>query len=247
MNTALGKWIGYFTLNNLFINNMYCVESFYIYNVTLKKHSTFTDKFYRFKKPAYPKQAYDAFLILDFESTCKAGFNAMKDPEIIEFPCLWVNSTNMKIVGKFHRYVKPKISKSLEPFCIQLTGITDDMLKNEKHFDVVLNDFLTWVAKMKESTKTNDTVFITDGNWDLEVMLPKQCSYFDIELPEIFKYWINVREPFHEIIGKYPKNLKEMLILMHIKRQGRLHCGLDDSYNIFKIVRGLAELGHLFV
>lgn len=44
--------------------------------------------------------------------------------EIIEFPCLAINSSNLQIEGKFHRFVKPKIHPQITSYCTQLTGIT---------------------------------------------------------------------------------------------------------------------------
>ncbi|KAG8230208.1 hypothetical protein J437_LFUL009270, partial [Ladona fulva] len=70
----------------------------------------------------YLKQSYDFFLVLDFEATCER--NVKLDPqEIIEFPCLKINGKTMIEEKTFHRYVKPRYSPVLSPFCVELTGI----------------------------------------------------------------------------------------------------------------------------
>ncbi|XP_075235111.1 ERI1 exoribonuclease 3-like [Lycorma delicatula] len=244
MNRVFKYCVGYITVNNLFCH-CYVRERGFIYNVTLRKYGSSTTSSI-LKKFAFPKQDFDAFLVLDFESTCLPGHNALKQQEIIEFPCAWVNSSDFKDVKIFHRYVKPKICTALDPFCSHLTGITTQMLENEKHFDVVLNDFQKWFYELKESTRAKDVIFVTCGDWDLKVMLPEQCRLSKVEVPKYMKKWLNIKREFSEVTTKYPKNLKQMLNLFHLQHHGRLHRGLDDTLSIVKILTMLAQKGHVF-
>ena len=60
-------------------------------------------------------------LVLDFEATCSKG-SQPHPQEIIEFPCIKVNTENMKIESTFHQYVRPESHPVLTDFCTQLTG-----------------------------------------------------------------------------------------------------------------------------
>jgi inhibitor of KinA sporulation pathway (predicted exonuclease) len=96
----------------------------------------------------YNGPLYDYLVVVDFEATCDEGENPQvtrANQEIIEFP--WygfsvcrvvVNVMTRVVVDTIHGqmvdsrqiYVKPEWSKSLTPFCTQLTGITNEMLAN---------------------------------------------------------------------------------------------------------------------
>ena len=39
-------------------------------------------------------------------------------------------STN-QIIGEFHKYIKPVVESQLNPFCTELTGITNEMVLKE--------------------------------------------------------------------------------------------------------------------
>ncbi len=67
------------------------------------------------------EQDFDYFLVLDFEATCIKDMR-INPQEIIEFPCLLVNSRTFEVEARFHRYVKPVYRPKLSPFCIKLTG-----------------------------------------------------------------------------------------------------------------------------
>ncbi|RZF32468.1 hypothetical protein LSTR_LSTR015922, partial [Laodelphax striatellus] len=204
-------------------------------------------RFYRFKKPKdNVEQIYDAFLVLDFESTCKDGFGTLKEQEIIEFPCLWLDGKTLEVTSKFHSFVKPKLCEQLDPFCVSLTGINDDTLADQPHFETVLKEFLEWLKRQKSINNAEKTVFVTSGDWDLKVMLPLQCKYSDIPVPAQMTKWINVKEAFCISTGTYPYGLKHMLEILEIERVGRLHSGIDDCTNIANIVKKLAERGIVF-
>ena len=51
------------------------------------------------------KQNFKYFLALDFEAQCQQG-KRIQPQEIIEFPCIMVDSQNFQIIDTFHQYVK---------------------------------------------------------------------------------------------------------------------------------------------
>ena len=52
-----------------------------------------------------PAQKFKYFLVLDFEAQCKSG-EKIQPQEIIEFPCLMIDSENFQILDTFHQYIK---------------------------------------------------------------------------------------------------------------------------------------------
>lgn len=98
-------------------------------------------------------QHFKHFLIVDFEATCDSG--KLPDPqEIIEFPCLKVNSSTFEIEAKFHRYVRPAVFPRLTPFCTQLTGIVQEMIDSSPSLVETLEEFNFW---LKTERLTNES------------------------------------------------------------------------------------------
>lgn len=65
--------------------------------------------------------------------------------EIIEFPVVMVDAQTMEPVSTFHKYVQPRVNRDLTPFCTQLTGIIQDMVDDQPHFEEVLGLFNQWL------------------------------------------------------------------------------------------------------
>lgn len=183
-------------------------------------------------------QYYDYFLILDFEATCEKN-EKIKPQEIIEFPCLKMNSKSLAIENIFHQYVKPRYKPVLTPFCVELTGILQEMVDDEPCFEKCLEMFHAWIIQ-ENLLKTRFT-FITSGDWDLKVMLPEQCRILGMSVPPYMTKWINIKKTFAEATGVYGHGMMSMLSKLNLPHEGRLHSGLDDCKNIANIVRCLAR------
>lgn len=190
-------------------------------------------------------QKFKYFLVLDFEATCDEVY--FPEMEIIEFPCLKVDSNTFNVISTFHRYVRPVRHPILTPFCSNLTGITQDMVKNELSFPEVLDQFLHWLIdnQIILGGPACNAAFVTCGDWDLQKMLPSQCSISGIPIPPGMRAWINVKQSFVKSTGLYPHGIKDMLSQLKLKHVGALHSGIDDCRNIVKIVRGIAERGYI--
>jgi ERI1 exoribonuclease 2 len=72
-----------------------------------------------------PLQAFDYFLVVDFEATCEKE-KRIYPQEIIEFPSILVNGATGRIESAFRRYVRPKHHPLLTQFCRDLTGIRQE-------------------------------------------------------------------------------------------------------------------------
>ena len=88
------------------------------------------------KKGNMKHQKFEYLLALDFEATCLKDETIIPQ-EIIEFPCLKINTKTFQIESEFHRYVRPIHNPHLSDFCIELTGINQGMVDNESNFNEV--------------------------------------------------------------------------------------------------------------
>ena len=193
-------------------------------------------------------QHFNYFLVLDFEATCQKE-SKMEPQEIIEFPCLLVRSSDFNVVDQFHQYVLPVVHPSLSTFCSELTGITQDMLKDCDSFPGVLERFKTWYLGLGLTPET--ATFVTCGNWDLVTMLPEQCRVSKIPVPTMLdlaesRNFVNIKLTYQEVEGKTCEGIVEMQQGLGLDFQGRLHSGIDDCRNIGRLVEALARRGARF-
>lgn len=196
---------------------------------------------------AVKEQPFDYFLVLDFEATCSREKPPPHPQEIIEFPVLKVNGRSFQVESTFHQYVQPRVHRELSSFCTELTGIIQDMVDEQPFLEEVLEKFHQWMCSEGLLGPPEKRVaFVTFGDWDLQKMLPSQCSYFKIPVPEYLTSWINLKKAFVEATGHWPKTLPETLEYCRLEQVGRHHSGIDDCRNITSVLRWLAEKGHIF-
>jgi len=186
------------------------------------------------------KQFYDYFLVLDFEATCEKH-QKIYPQEIIEFPVLKINANTLTEESVFHQYVQPMVHKELTTFCTELTGIIQDTVDGQPDIIETLHRFDEWMKK--EGLLNKKTLFVTCGDWDLNVMLPGQCQYFNLTVPNYMKSWANLKQVFVKETGIYPKGIQAMLQHLGLKHYGRLHSGIDDCRNIASILGTLVQRG----
>ena len=84
--------------------------------------------------------------------------------------------------------------------------------------------------------------FVTCGDWDLKTMLPGQCKYLNIPVPNYYHQWINIKTIFRDLTGQEPSGMPGMLEHFKLTLEGKHHSGIDDSRNIAKILAKLAEI-----
>jgi len=81
----------------------------------------------------------NTYVVFDFETT---GFNAGGEDSIIEVGA--VKIFNGEIIDRFDKLINP--GKKLKPKIIELTNITDDMLKDCPDEETVIKEFIEWVG-----------------------------------------------------------------------------------------------------
>lgn len=195
-----------------------------------------------------PAQKFKYFLVLDFEAQCKSG-EKIQPQEIIEFPCLMIDSENFQILHTFHQYIKPVCHPQLTDFCTELTGITQDMVEDCPTWAPTLASFQEWYSE--RGLSTDNAAFVTCGLWDLATCLPAQCRYSEVAIPPMLDLathgqFINLKFSFQRHTGKYGKGLKDMQRVLGLNFDGRLHSGIDDCKNIVKIMTELSKQGFVF-
>ncbi|XP_063776111.1 3'-5' exoribonuclease 1 isoform X2 [Pseudophryne corroboree] len=187
---------------------------------------------------------YDYICIIDFEATCEEGNDAEYVHEIIEFPIVLLNTRTLEVEDTFQRYVRPEIKTQLSEFCINLTGITQDVVDKADTFPTVLQSVVNWIREKELGTKYKYAI-LTDGSWDMSKFLNMQCHVSRIKYPRFAKKWINIRKSYGNFY-KVPRNQTKLLMMLEklgMSYNGRLHCGLDDSKNIARIAIRMLQDG----
>ena len=170
--------------------------NFHLFFLVLFLVPIFCKKTKNFKKQK--KQKF--FVFAGNLGILKLGFlKCLKDEkidpqEIIEFPCLKICTKTFEVVSEFHYYVQPIHHSELSNFCTELTGITQDMVKDQPVFSEVFDLFQTWLS----SENTENFALVTCGDWDLNTCLEAQCQLSKIPFPKWAKSWINLKKSFQK-------------------------------------------------
>ncbi|XP_072847967.2 3'-5' exoribonuclease 1 isoform X1 [Pogona vitticeps] len=196
------------------------------------------------KQPTNANNYYDYICVIDFEATCEEGNQLELTHEIIEFPIVLLNTRTLEIEDTFQQYVKPEINPRLSDFCINLTGISQDLVDKADEFPKVLQCVVDWM-KQKELGSKYSYCILTDGSWDMSKFLNIQCRVSRLKYPSFAKKWINIRKSYGNFY-KVPRNqtkLSTMLEKLGMDYDGRPHSGLDDSKNIARIAIRMLQDG----
>ena len=189
----------------------------------------------------FQPQKFDTLLALDFEATCISN-KQIEPQEIIEFPCLKINTKTFEVESEFHHYVRPKFHPQLSDFCTELTGIMQEMVEDQLEFSQVMDQFQQWI----DHENLGKFALVTCGDWDLKTCLKKQCEISNINLPNWAHQWINLKKAHKTVHGHFPRSLHEVLKVNGLTFQGRPHSGIDDTKNIAMAIKKLALKGHIF-
>lgn len=213
-------------------------------NDVLKKRLKNYYKKQKLKEPSAADNYYDYICVIDFEATCEEGNAPDYIHEIIEFPIVLVNTRTLEIEDTFQLYVRPENKPKLSEFCINLTGITQDLVDKADTFPAVLQRVVDWMRQKELGTKFKYAI-LTDGSWDMSKFLNMQCRVSRMRYPQFAKKWINIRKCYGNFY-KVPRNhtkLTMMLEKLGMRYDGRPHCGLDDSKNIARIAIRMLQDG----
>lgn len=182
------------------------------------------------------------YCVLDFEANCSNPTNPAIN-EIIEFPGILYksNENDIKEISRFESFVKPRDNNKITDFCTELTSITQNDVDNAEFFDIVFKKYNKWLSNIEECEQVyfneSNFVFVTCGNWDLKIMLPKDLERWNInKIPSIWKNWINIKIMYSDVYKKKAFGMVPMLNELNIEHSGKHHRGIDDCENIGKIL-----------
>jgi inhibitor of KinA sporulation pathway (predicted exonuclease) len=193
--------------------------------------------------------AFNRIVVLDFEATCRPGVPP-KPQEIIEFPSVLLSLPDRKILDTFSSFVRPVHHPKLDPFCTDLTSITQAEVDGAPAFPEVLIAHQAWLRShdlLFGTGAKENCLFLTCGDWDLITMLPIQCAASSIpvaSLPRCYRQWCNIKKVFkRHVPNENGSGMPSMLSALGLPLEGRHHRGIDDCHNIARIAFALADRG----
>ena len=125
--------------------------------------------------------------------------------------------------------------KEVSAFITELTTITNSDLSTALSWEETLQEAEKWLKK--NQVTSSNTIMVTDGNWDLNTMLPQQLSMTNTSLsPDmetLFRHWINLKLKFrffflfyfffffeiHFPPNHFPTHFFQPIILPHLSQK----------------------------
>lgn len=174
-------------------------------------------------------------LVVDIEATTWDDSSKQeRESEIIEVGASVLHLDTGQIEKKSDLFVKPIINPILSPFCTELTSITQEMV------DTQGVSFIAALDIMREEFKSKKMIWASWGDYD-RLMFRRQCLQYGYPYP-FSEQHINVKTLFSLMYRiEHTVGMKEALKRVGLSLDGTHHRGVDDSYNIAKILRLLLE------
>ena len=151
--------------------------------------------------------------------------------EIIEIGAVKLNADGEEI-DEFTQYVKPEYGVITEYYA-ELTGITNEKVKDAPHFLEAMRRFYDWVGDSEYliySWSKSDPIQIRK-----EADLKKES---DVRLERMLENWVDYQEEFGKILGISKKvSLMDAVHAIGADFEGRQHDALWDARNTADIYR----------
>lgn len=130
------------------------------------------------------------------------------------------------VVKKFSTFVRPEYGR-LDPFIINLTGITKENVYTAPTYREAMEMFLRWLPEGEVS-------FVAWSRADRQ-QIEKESELKGLDervMNRLMGAWIDCQELFDEKMNvSYQYSLEEALIASDVCTEGRAHDGLVDAYN----------------
>jgi len=169
-------------------------------------------------------------LVVDVESTCwEPAYTQPKNEisEIIEIGVSVVDINRLTILSSESILIKPQRSKQSD-FCIRLTSITPEMLKDGITYQMACHHLET---QYQSYNKT----MVSWGDYD-RTMFNRCCSEYGCKYP-FGKRHMNLKNTFTILHGlSREPGMDAALKMLDIPLEGTHHRGGDDAKNIAKIL-----------
>lgn len=135
----------------------------------------------------------------------------LKSFDFTEIGACLLNLDSGEIEDHFQSYVRPTSSPKLSPFCINLTGIRQDLIDRQETFPNVYLKLANWIERIQNeknvrfaspSQRSADPsgingTFCSWSDTDLKSYFKLECRRLNISALSCFKTWIDVRQSFN--------------------------------------------------
>ena len=167
--------------------------------------------------------------IVDLEATCW-----MKTPpahvksEIIEIGICSINLRTNDITKAERNYYVWRDEMDISPFCTQLTGITEELLREEgRPLDEVF-------VQLKDDFKIHKRPWISWGDYDRR-QLGRECQDKGLDYP-FSRTHTNIKYEFSKLLGLRDQySVSRALQHIGAEFEGSPHSGKDDAENIARL------------
>lgn len=176
----------------------------------------------------------DKALVVDLECSCWRGRPPKgQRNEIIEIGICTIDFKTREIDNKQSLIIKNHESE-ISPFCTKLTSITQKLIDEEGI------EFSEACRILRENYKSQKRIWFSWGNFDKNQFI-KDCEHKKIAYP-MSQFHFNAKT-LYGFKYKMREEPGVMTALKHSDMQfeGNQHRGVDDAYNIAKIVRKIFE------
>lgn len=170
------------------------------------------------------------YVVIDLEATTSDDGSLPRDEmETIEIGAVLVDGTTMEFVKEFQCLVRPVRNPILTPFCMSLTGISQDMVDSGHGFQDAMQ-LLFAAMPMTEP----GVVWGSWGQFD-DTQLRRDCDFHGIPYP--MPRHTNLKARFVEEQGKRRRvGMAATLALCGLSLEGAHHRALDDARNIARLL-----------
>ena len=180
--------------------------------------------------------AFDYYVVVDIDANCTDN-GKLECQEIIEIPVVVSN-----VEFRFHRFVRPTVVPLLTGFCVEFTGIKQEMVDCAGDACQVIEEFDEFLSSCGILGKK--WTFVACSDWDIGVCLKKEVEYKGIELRKYFYYWFSIKK----LLPGFKKgDITEVCKYLGLDYEGRRHCGIDDCENTARCLKSLLEAKLLFI
>ena len=175
-------------------------------------------------------QKFEKLLVVDLEATCASnGAIPPSKMETIEIGAVLVEPIHFEICSEFQAFIKPVRNPNLTEFCIDLTGITQEMVSEAASYFEVFPAFVEWIER-----NAMGSAFCSWGAYDRR-QLEQDCVMHGLvyNMPP----HANLKALFSDRQStKRPVGMAAALELCGIELSGQHHRALDDAKNIAQLL-----------
>lgn len=174
------------------------------------------------------------YLVIDLEATCWPDRRHNRGQnEIIEIGAVLLEE-DFRLKDKFGMFVKPILHPQLSEFCQQLTSIRQEQVDNAQTLSDVWSVFEEWVIK-KTHRRMSEQIFCSWGDYDKN-QLQRDMKRHNMAYPFTAIPHRNLKAEFAKRHRISKCGMEKTLRILGLKLEGTHHRGIDDAWNIARIL-----------